>query len=106
MNTVVQKMAERIAERRDFPMLDETGRQIWPGRGKSASGIDSAGTDTSSGAAPQTGTVQQKNAAQLTVSALRHWLENGRADQAIARHFDIDIGRVQALRRYYGFSRH
>ena len=105
MNTVVQKMAERIAERRDFPMLDETGRQIWRGRRESASGLDNAGIDTS-GAEAQSATARQKDAAQLTVSALRHWLENGRADQAIARHFDIDIGRVQALRRYYGFSRH
>lgn len=105
MNTVVQKMAERIAERRDFPMLDETGRQVWPGR-KAASSIEGAGVETSAGAEPQTGTAQQKNAAQVTVSALRHWLENGRADQTIARHFNIDIGRVQALRRYYGFSRH
>lgn len=100
MNTVVQKMAERIAERHDFPRLDETGRQIWRGRGKPASSIDR------SGAAPQTETAPQKDTAQVTVSVLRRWLENGRADQAIARQFDIDIGRVQALRRYYGFSRH
>ncbi|MDY0884784.1 hypothetical protein ACFPL7_05140 [Dongia soli] len=110
MNTVVQKMAERIAERRDFPMLDETGRQIWRGRSKAVSSREQSSPAPSSAEPSSTGRqaepAPQHHVAQLTVSALRQWLEDGQGDQAIARHFDIDIGRVQALRRYYGFSRH
>ena len=93
MNTV-QKMAERIAERPDFPAIERSGRQRWQEVRDPA-----APNRTPSAATPQ------NDNAHLTVAALRHWLERDWPDQAIARHFGIDVERVQALRRYYGLPR-
>jgi hypothetical protein len=94
MNSVVQKMAERIAEGRNFPAVERSGRQVRP----------DARNLNASDRVPSAVRPQNDNA-HLTVAALRHWLERDRPDKAIARHFDIDIERVQALRRYYGFPR-